>query len=115
MSPSTTQARRGRSIVGKIALTLTAAVVMIGISMGPALGQDHERRFGPPGRDQRAYQPPRRAYQPPRRAHQPYRRAYQPYGYYAPPPMVYAPPPVIYAPPPSPGISLFFDFPIRIR
>jgi len=108
MSPSTTQVRQGRSIGGTIALTLTAAVVMIGISMGPALGQDHERRFGPPERNQRAYQSPRRAHQPPKRAH-------QPYGYYAPPPVIYAPPPVVYAPPPSPGISLFFDFPIRIR
>jgi len=29
--------------------------------------------------------------------------------------VMYAPPPVVYAPLPSPGISLFFGFPIRIH
>jgi hypothetical protein len=101
MRPSTTRARHGRSIVGKIVLALTFASVMVGVSMGPALSEDNERR----DKQQERYQ----------RAHQPSHRAYEPYGYYAPPPVIYAPPPVVYAPPPSPGITLFFGFPIRIR
>ena len=108
MRPSTTRARQGRSLVGKIVLALAVAAVMVGISLGPALSEDNERRDRQQERYRRAHQPSRRAYQPPRRAH-------QPYGYYAPPPVVYAPPPVVYAPPPSPGISLFFGLPIRIR
>jgi hypothetical protein len=108
MRPSTTRARHGRSIVGKIVLALAFASVMVGVSMGPALSDDNERR----DRQQERY---RRAHQPYRRAHQPYRRAPQPYRYYAPPPVIYAPPPVVYAPPPSPGISLFFELPFRYR
>jgi len=108
MRPSTPRARHGRSIVGKIVLALAVASVMIGVSMGPALGEDNGRR----DRQQQRY---RRAHQPSRRAHPPLRRVYQPYGYYAPPPVIYAPPPVVYAPPPSPGISLFFDLPFRHR
>ncbi len=115
MSLSTPRAPQGRSIVGKIVLALIAASVMVGISMGPALSADNNRRSGPQERDQRAYQPYQRAHQPARHARQPARRGYQPYGYYPAPPVVYAPPPVVYAPPPSPGISLFFDLPIRIR
>jgi hypothetical protein len=87
--------------VGKIVLALAFASVMVGVSMGPALGDDHDRR----DRQQQRY---RRAYHPPR-------RAYHAHGYYPPPPVIYAPPPVVYAPPPSPGISLFFDLPFRHR
>ena len=95
MRPSITRARHGRSIVGKILLALAFASVMVGVSPGPALSQDYGRRDW---QQQRS------------------RRAYRPYRYYAPPPVIYAPPPVVYAPPPpSPGISLFFDFPFRIR
>jgi len=101
MRPSTTRARHGHSIVGKIVLALAFATVMVGVSMGPALSQDYGRR----DRQQQRY----------RREYRPYRRAPQPYRYYAPPPVIYAPPPVVYAPPPSPGISLFFDLPFRIR
>jgi hypothetical protein len=108
MRPSTPRAQPGPSIVGKLGLALAIALVMIGASLEPALSAGNERHDGPRGRDQRAYRHARRV--PP-----PYQRSYQPYGYYAPPPVIYAPPPVIYAPPPSPGISLFFDLPIRIR
>ena len=109
MRPSTTRARHGRSIVGKIVLALAFASVMVGVSPGPALSQDYGRRDWQQQRYRRAYQPSRRAYRPSR-------RAYRPYRYYAPPPVIYAPPPVVYAPPPpSPGISLFFDLPFRIR
>jgi hypothetical protein len=108
MRPSTLRAQQGRAIIGKIVLALAVAAVLVGMPMGPAFSDDHDRRPGPPGRDQRAHQPRRRAHQPPR-------REYQPYGYYAPPPVIYAPPPVVYAPPPSPGISLFFDLPFRHR
>jgi hypothetical protein len=94
--------------VGKILLALAFASVMVGISMGPALGADYGRRDRQLERHRRSYQPPRRVYQPPR-------RVYRPYHYYAPPPVVYAPPPFVYAPPPSPGISFFFELPIRIR
>ena len=102
MRPSTTRARHGRSIVGKIVLALAFATMMVGVSMEPALSQDYGRRDWQQQRYRRAYQPSR--------------RAYRPYRYYAPPPVIYAPPPVVYAPPPpSPGISLFFDLPFRIR
>jgi hypothetical protein len=113
MRPSTTRAQQIRSIVGKIVLELTVASVMVGISMGPALSEDNDRRRVPQERDQHAYQPAQRAHQPAQRAHKSYKRAPQSYGYYAPPPGYYAPPPVIYVPPPSPGISLFFSFPIH--
>jgi len=108
MRPSTTRARQGRLIVGKIMLALAVASLLVGVSMGPALSGDNDRRHGQQVRDQRAH----RSYQ---RAHRSYRRAHMPYGYYPAPPVIYAPPPVVHVPPPSPGISLFFDFPIRIR
>lgn len=108
MRPSTTRARHGRSLVGTLGLALAVAAVLVGLALGPALSAENERRPGPQERAQRAHQPSRRA-------HQPARREYQPYGYYPAPPVIYAPPPVVYAPPPSPGISLFFDLPIRIR
>jgi hypothetical protein len=115
LRPTITQVQQSRSIAGKIVLALTVASVMVGISMGPALSEDNDRRPGPQERAQHAYQPAHRAHQPARHSHQPYQRAHQSYGYYAPPPGYYAPPPVIYVPPPSPGISLFFGFPIQIH
>lgn len=90
--------------LGKIGLGTAVASVILGLSVGPARGQDyhgHDWRY-----DRRpAYQPygyaPYGGYPPP---------TYQPYNYY----YVPAPPPVVYVPPPpSLGISLFF--PIRIR
>jgi hypothetical protein len=107
MRLSTPRAQQGRSIVGKIVLALVFASVMVGISMGPALSADHDRRDKQQERYRRAHQPPRRVYQPP--------HVDRSYGYYPPPPVIYAPPPVIYAPPPSPGISLFFELPFRSR
>jgi hypothetical protein len=108
MRPSTPRARYGRSIVGKIVLALAVASMMVGVSMGPAFSEDNGRHEGQQERNQRAHQ----SY---KRAHHSYNRAYLPYGYYPPPPVIYAPPPVVYVPPPSPGISLFFGFPIRIH
>ena len=108
MKPSTTRARHGRSIVGKIVLALAVASVMVGVSMGPALSEDNQRRDRQQERNQRVHQPSHRG-------HQPARREYQPYDYYAPPAVIYAPPPVVYVPPPSPGISLFFGLPFGHR
>jgi hypothetical protein len=101
MSLSTPRAPQGRSLVGTLGLALAVAAVLVGLALGPALSKENERRSAPQGHAQRG--------------HQPARRGYQPYGYYPPPPVIYAPPPVVYVPPPSPGISLFFDLPIRIR
>ena len=115
MRPATTRAQQGRSIVGKIVLALTVAAMMVGLSMGPARSGENERRDRQQERDQHARQSYQRTHQPAPHAHQSYQRAHQSYGYYAPPPGYYAPPPVIYVPPPSPGISLFFGFPIQIR
>ncbi len=108
MSLSRSRATQGRSLVGTLGLALAVAAVMVGLALGPALSEDNARRPGP---QERAH----RAHQPAQHSHQPYQRAHQPYGYYAPPPGYYAPPPVIYVPPPSPGISLFFGFPIQIH
>ena len=106
MRPSTTRAQQGRSIVGKIVLALTVVAMMVGLSMGPARSEENERRDKQQERDQHARQSYQRAHQPAPHARQSYQRAHQSYGYYA-------PPPVIYVPPPSPGISLFFGFPIH--
>ena len=108
MRPSTPRAPQGRSRVGKLGLALAVAAVLVGGALGPAFGDDYQQRNRQQERDWRAHQ----AYQ---RSHQSYQRAYPPYRYYAPPPVMYAPPPVVYAPLPSPGISLFFGFPIRIH
>jgi hypothetical protein len=108
MRPLTPQAPQGRSLVGTLGLALAVAAVLVAGSLGPALSDDHEQRNRRQERDWRAHQ----TYQ---RAHPPYRRAYPPVRYYAPPPVIYAPPPVVYVPPPSPGISLFFGFPIGHR
>jgi hypothetical protein len=105
MRPSTFRAQPGRSRVGTLGLALAVAAVLVGKALAPAFGDDHSQRNRQQERDWRAHQ----AYQ---RSHQSYQRAYPPYRYYAPPPVMYAPPPVVYAPLPSPGISLFFGFPI---
>ena len=97
----------GRTI-GKFGVALAVAAVLVGGALAPAVSADYKQRTRQPERDWRAHQ----SYQ---QRHPPYRRAYQPYRYYAPPPVMYAPPPVVYAPLPSPGISLFFGFPIRIH
>ena len=110
MRPSTTRARHARSIVGKIVLALAVASMLAGVSVQPALGDDHDKRDAQQERYQRQHQPVRHGHQPV------YRGGYQPYGYYYySPPVIYAPPPVVYVPPPSPGISLFFGLPFGHR
>ena len=98
---------QGRTI-GTLGLALAVAAVLVGGALAPAFGDEYTQRNRQQERDWRAHQ----SYQ---QRHPPARRAYQPYRYYAPPPVMYAPPPVVYAPLPSPGISLFFGFPIRIH
>ena len=105
MRTSPTWGTQRRSTVGTMVLVLVCAMVISGIALRPAFGQEPERRRWQEerGRDWRERQEERRRYwreqQEERR-----RRTYPPYGYYAPPPVVY--PPV-----PSPGINLFFHFP----
>jgi hypothetical protein len=94
MRPSTPRAPQGRSLVGTLGLALAVAVMLVGGSLGPALSDDHAQRNRQEERDWRA--------------HHSNPQAYKPYHYYA-------PPPVVYAPLPSPGISLFFGFPIQIH
>jgi hypothetical protein len=101
--------------VGTLGLALAGAAVMVGLALGPARSEDNDRRPVPQERAQHGYQPAQHGHQPAHRTYYPYQRAPQSYGYYAPPPGYYAPPPVIYVPPPSPGISLFFGFPIQIH
>ena len=106
MKTSTAQDRNPRSSLSKILTAAAFGSVIVGISIVPALSQDHERGHEDRDRHER---------------HESYdRHSHRRYGHPAPPPvvyappMVYAPPPVIYAPPPpSPGISLIF--PIHIR
>jgi len=107
MRSSTPRAPQGRLRVATLGLALAVAAMLVGGALGPAFSDDHKQRNRQQERDWRAHQSYQRAYPPTR-------RAYQPYRYYAPPPVMYAPPPVVYAPLPSPGISLFFGFPIRI-
>jgi len=114
MRPSTLQVTQGRPRVRTLGLALAVAAVLVGGALAPAFGDEYSRRTRQQERDWRAYPPYQRAH-PYQRAYPPYRRAYPPYRYYAPPPVVYAPPPVVYAPLPSPGISLFFGFPIGHR
>jgi hypothetical protein len=109
MRPSTPRVTQGRSLIGQCALALAVAAVLVGGALGPAFSADHRQGNRQQERNWRAH----RTYQ---RTHPPYyQRTYQPYRYYAPPPVMYAPPPVVYAPLPSPGISLFFGFPIGHR
>ena len=115
MRRSTPQVTQGRSRVATLGLALAVAAVLVGGSLGPALGDDHEQRNRQQERDWRAHQTYQWAHHPAQRAYPPYQRAYPPARYYAPPPVMYAPPPVVYAPLPSPGISLFFGFPIGHR
>ena len=105
MRPSTFRAPPGPSRVGTLGLALAVAAVLVGGALAPAFGDEHKQRNRQQERGWRAHH----AYQ---RSHPPYRRAYPPARYYAPPPVMYAPPPVVYAPLPSPGISLFFGFPL---
>ena len=94
MSTSNTRVKPCRSIMGTLVRVLTFAVVIGGIALVPARGQERERRHGQEehGRRERERHDERG------------RQAYSPYGYYA-------PPPVVYPPAPSPGINLFFHIP----
>jgi len=88
------------SVVGKIIITLIFALMIGGLLLAPAFG-DNDHRGGPKqqGRhDNRRWHDDRGRY------------GYHPYQ----PGTIYAPPPVYYAPEPSPGISIFFP-PIHIR
>jgi hypothetical protein len=109
MRLSTPRAPQGRSRVGTLGLALAVAAVLVGGALAPAFSDEYKQRNRQQERDWRAHQAYQRAYPPS------YRRAYPRYHYYAPPPVMYAPPPVVYAPLPSPGISLFFGFPIGPR
>ena len=106
-----TRARHGRSTVGTIVMVLAFALVLGGLSVVPALGQDHGRRQGQQerGRYERERQQ-ERGWHKRERYNRRGRRVYRPYGYAAP---LYAPPPVVYPPYQSPGISLFFPFHFR--
>jgi hypothetical protein len=91
------------SVVGKIFIKLLFALMIGGLLLVPAFG-DNDHRGGPKqqGRhDNRRWQDDRRWHDDRGR----YR--YQPQ-------TIYAPPPIYYAPEPSPGISIFFP-PIHIR
>ena len=101
--------------IGTLGLALAVAAVLVGGALAPAFGDEYTQRNRQQERDWRAHQSYQRAYPGYQRAYRPYPRAYPPVRYYAPPPVMYAPPPVVYAPLPSPGISLFFGFPIRIH
>ena len=109
MRRSTPQVTQGRSRVGQCALALAVAAVLVGGALAPAFSAEYSQRTRQQERDWRAHH----TYQ---WAHHPAQRAYPSrHRYYAPPPVMYAPPPVVYAPLPSPGISLFFGFPIGHR
>jgi hypothetical protein len=108
MKTSITQAKNRRLIVGRVVMPLAFVAMLVGLSTGPALSQDRDRRYGEQERGTRERHD-RRDW----REHRRYVRPAPPV-VYAPPPVVYAPPSVVYAPPPpSPGISLIF--PIHIR
>ena len=108
MRLSTPQATQGRSLVGQCALALAVAAVLVGGALAPAFSDDYQQRNRQQERDWRAHHTYQWAHHPAQRAYPPYQRAYPPARYYA-------PPPVVYAPLPSPGISLFFGFPIGHR
>jgi hypothetical protein len=112
MRSSTGQVTRGRPRVRTLGLALAVAAVLVGGALAPAFSADYKQQKGKQDRDWRAHQTYQWAHHPAQRAYPPYQRAYPAYRYYAPPPVMYAPPPVVYAPLPSPGISLFFGFPI---
>jgi hypothetical protein len=115
MTHSTPRTPRGRPRVRTLGLALAVAAVLVGGALAPAVSDDYKQRTRQQERDWRAHQTYQWTHHPAQRAYPPSQRAYPAYRYYAPPPVMYAPPPVVYAPLPSPGISLFFGFPIRIH
>ena len=113
MRASTGQVTRPR--VRTLGLALAVAAVLVGGALAPAFSADYRQGNRYQERDWRGHQAYQWGHHPARRAYPPYRRAYPAARYYAPPPVMYAPPPVVYAPLPSPGISLFFGFPLGHR
>jgi len=110
MTTSTKQARSFRPTLGRVALALTLASVMGGLSV-PAFGDDRDEHRGNGVRN--GDRGDRNVDRDRDRGGRGYGRRYpHPYRYAAP---VYAPPPVYYPPQPSPGFSLFFPLDIRVR
>ena len=103
MKSSTSQTRKLRPAISKIAMALAVVSVIGGVAMASALARDNDRRDV--HQDKGWHKGERQ-----RDQHRPvYQRPY----YYSQP--VYAPPPVYYAPQPSPGISFFIPLDIHIR
>jgi hypothetical protein len=104
MNIARSRTKNTRSTIAKLLLGSTYAVVILGVSMGPALAaqdQNRDNKNDNRGHDDRDHHDDRNWDRD---------RGY----YYAPPPAVYAPPPVYYSPyyaPPqqyyaSPGINI---------
>jgi hypothetical protein len=116
MSTSNRRVKHCRSIMGTLVRVLTFAVVIGGIALVPARGQERERHQGQEEHDRRERERHDEHDRRERERHDERgrhererhderdRRAYSSYGYYA-------PPPVVYPPAPSPGINLFFHIP----
>lgn len=96
MSTANTWGKPWRSVMGTLVRVLTFALVIGGIALVPARGQERERHQGHEEHERRRHEW--------ERSNERRRGAYSPYGYYA-------PPPVVYPPPPPPGINLFFHIP----
>lgn len=97
MTTSITWAKTVSWTAGKILVVLAVASVIGGLSVGPALGEDNDKRQGQQDRGGHA----RDQHDDRNRQDNRYRHDYQP---------IYAPPPVVYVPSPSPGITLFFPW-----
>lgn len=99
---------------GKLVAAVALASLLGGLSISPALADDHDSRSGyNQGRhDGKKHRDNRRDWR-----HERYEgRSYRPERYQRPyyqPYEVYSPPAVIYAPPRSPGVSLFFPIDIH--
>ena len=100
MRTSATRAVNVRSTFGKIVMAFAYASVLVGLSMGPAFGDERRRE------EERRHEEERRARE---------LREHRPPIYVAPPPrVVYAPPPVV-LPPPPPSLGLKLVIPIEIH
>lgn len=97
MTTSMTRARNVRATAGKMLLAVALASTLGGLSVGPALADDRDRRQEQQNRAWQQEQARARYERDRRDYHR--RQTYRP---------VYVPPPVVYAPAPSPGISIFF-------
>jgi uncharacterized protein HemX len=106
MTTSVTRAKNVRATAGKMLLAVALASALGGLSVGPALGDDRDRRQEQQNRAWHQEQQNRARQQEQERArYERDRRDFHRRQTYRP---VYVPPPVVYAPAPSPGISLFF-------